>query len=179
MAGLAIHFNPSQKSLANSVFQQAETLAGQHYRINRERMKSHRYDVKTLADLEKHEMKEGAFAHLCRYHFNQDQERDGKSASYFYRVCLQDNRILDAVERGHSFVKLNPLLLYIAAHELVHIIRFEAGEIDFDATREEKEREEDKVHTITRDLLQPCITPDLRLIFDCFSSRYKIGDIFN
>src|SRR5512136_2905530 len=137
-----MRFNLSQKSLANSAFQQAETLAGQHFRINRERMKSHRYDVKTLADLEKHEVKEGAFAHLCRYHFNQDQEPNKKTDSYFYRVCLQDDRILDAVERGRSFVRLTPLLLYIAAHELVHIIRFEAGEVDFDAVREEKEREE-------------------------------------
>lgn len=176
---LVMHFNLSQKSLANNAFQQAETLAGQYFRLNREKMKNHRYDVKTLVNLEKHEVKEGAFAHLCRYHFNQDRKPDEKTDSYFYRVCLQDNRILDAVERGHSFVRLSPLLLYIAAHELVHIIRFEAGEIDFDAAREEKEREEEKVHTITRDLLQPNISPDLRLIFDCFSNRYKIGDIFN
>ena len=174
-----MHFNPTQKTVASNAFQRAEALAGQHFRLNREKMKNYRYDVKTLADLEKHEVKDGAFAHLCRYHFNRDQEPEVRTDSYFYRVCLQDNRILDAVERGHSFVRLNPLLLYIAAHELVHIIRFEAREIDFNASHEEKEREEEKVHSITRDLLQPCITPDLGLIFDCFSNRYKIGDIFN
>ena len=174
-----MHFNPTQRTLANNAFQRAEALASQHFRLNREKMKNYRYDVKTLAHLEKHEVKEGAFAHLCRYHFDRCQEQEGRGDSYFYRVCLQDNRILDAVDRGHSFVRFNPLLLYIAAHELVHIIRFEAREIDFDASHEEKEREEDKVHSITRDLLQPCITPDLGLIFDCFSNRYKIGDIFN
>jgi len=177
--GVVMHFNPVQRSLANNVFQQAEGLARQYFRLNRDEMKKYRYDVKTLAHLEKHEVRDGAFAHLCRYHFNKDQDSEKSGDLYFYRVCLQDNRILDAVERGHSFVRLNPLLLYIAAHELVHIIRFEAREIDFDATREEKEREEDKVHTITRDLLQSSISPDLRLIFDCFSNRYKIGDIFN
>ncbi len=175
---MIVHFNPTQKSLANKVFQQAENLAGQYFRLDRERIKKYRYDVKTLADLEKHEVREGAFAHLCRYHFNKEREPDKPDDFYFYRVCLQDNRILDAVERGHSFIRLSPLLLYIAAHELVHIVRFEAREIDFDASREEKEREEDKVHMITRDLLQSCISPDLRLIFDCFSNRYKIGDIF-
>jgi hypothetical protein len=174
-----MHFNPAQRSLASNVFQQAETLARQYFRLNREEMKKYRYDVKTLADLEKHEVRDGAFAHLCRYHFNKDQDLDKSDDFYFYRVCLQDKQILNAVERGHSFIRLNPLLLYIAAHELVHIIRFEAREIDFDASREEKEREEDKVHTITKDLLQSCISPDLRLIFDCFSNRYKIGDIFN
>jgi hypothetical protein len=174
-----MHFNPAQRSLANNVFQQAENLAGQYFRFNREEMKKYRYDVKTLAHLEKHEVRDGAFAHLCRYDFGKDQDPETSNGSYFYRVCLQDNRILNAIERGHSFIRLNPLLLYIAAHELVHIIRFEAREIDFDASREEKEREEDKVHTITRDLLQSLISPDLRLIFDCFSNRYKIGDIFN
>ncbi len=175
---MIVHFNPIQKSLANKVFQQAENLAGQYFRLDREKIKKYRYDVKTLADLEEHEVRDGAFAHLCRYHFNKDREPDKSDDFYFYRVCLQDNQILNAIERGHSFIRLSPLLLYIAAHELVHIVRFEAREIDFDASRDEKEREEDKVHTITRDLLQSCISPDLRLIFDCFSNRYKIGDIF-
>ncbi|HVO68375.1 MAG TPA: hypothetical protein VMT12_18005 [Syntrophales bacterium] len=179
MASATMHFNSLQKSLANNIFQQAETLAGKYFRLSREEMKNYRYDVKTLAHLEKHEVKDGAFAHLCRYHCTKDEGANRPDDIYFYRICLQDNRILDAVERGQSFIKLNPLLLYIAAHELVHIIRFEAREIDFDAPREEKEREEDKVHTITKDMLQSCISPDIKLILDCFSNRYKIGDLFN
>jgi hypothetical protein len=35
------------------------------------------------------------------------------------------------------------------------------------------------VHTLTRDMLQSSISPDLKLILDCFSNRYKIGDLFN
>lgn len=174
-----MHFNPLQMSLANNVFQHAENLAGQYFRLSRDEMKNYRYDVKTLAYLEEHEVKNGAFAHLCKYHYKKEESTNQSGDFHFYRICLQDNRILDAVERGHSFIRLNPLLLYIAAHELVHIIRFEAREIDFDASREEKEREEDKVHTLTRDMLQSSISPDLKLILDCFSNRYKIGDIFN
>jgi hypothetical protein len=161
------------------MFQHAENLAGQYFRLSRDEMKNYRYDVKTLAYLEEHEVKNGAFAHLCKYHYKKEESTNQSGDFHFYRICLQDNRILDAVERGHSFIRLNPLLLYIAAHELVHIIRFEAREIDFDASREEKEREEDKVHTITRDMLQSSISPDLKLILDCFSNRYKIGDLFN
>lgn len=174
-----MHFNSLQKSLANNMFHHAESLAGQYFRMSREEMKNYRYDVKTLANLEEHEVKDGAFAHLCRYHYKKDESANMADDFYFYRICLQDNRILDAVERGRSFIKLNPLLLYIAAHELVHIIRFEAREIDFNASQEEKEREEDKVHTITKDMLQSCISPDIKLILDCFSNRYKIGDLFN
>jgi hypothetical protein len=161
------------------MFRHAENLAGQYFRLSRDEMKNYRYDVKTLAYLEEHEVKNGAFAHLCKYHYKKEESTNQSGDFHFYRICLQDNRILDAVERGHSFIRLNPLLLYIAAHELVHIIRFEAREIDFDASREEKEREEDKVHTLTRDMLQSSISPDLKLILDCFSNRYKIGDLFN
>lgn len=174
-----MYFSTSQRSIANRAFQQAETLAGRYFRLSPEVMKTHLYDVKTLAYLEDHEVKDGAFAHLCRYHYKNNNRSNEADSFYFYRICLQDNRILDAIDRGHSFIKLNPLLLYIAAHELVHIIRFEAGEIEFDSSREEKEREEDKVHSITSDILQSCISPDLKLILDCFSNRYKIGDIFN
>jgi len=175
----AMYFSTSQTSIANNAFQQAEKLTGKYFRLSQEVMKNHRYDVKTRAYLEDHEVKDGAFAHLCRYHYKKDDRSNQLDSFYFYRICLQDNRILDAVDRAHSFIKLNPLLLYIAAHELVHIIRFEAREIDFDALREEKEQEEDKVHAITRDILQSCISPDLKLILDCFSNRYKIGDLFN
>jgi hypothetical protein len=175
-----MHFNPQQRTLANNMFQHAENLVGQHFRLSRENIiKNYRYDVKTLVHLEEHEIKDGAFAHLCKYHYKKEDLANQSDGFYFYRVCLQDNRILDAVERGHSFIKMNPLLLYIAAHELVHIIRFETREIDFDASREDKEREEDKVHAITRDMLQSCISTDLQLILDCFSNRYKIGDLFN
>jgi hypothetical protein len=174
-----MYFSTSQTSLANNAFLHAEKLVGKYFRLSPEELRNHRYDVKTLANLEDHEVKEGAFAHLCRYHYKNDDFSNNLDSFYFYRICLQDNRILDAIHRGHSFIKLNPLLLYIAAHELVHIIRFEAGEIEFDASREEKEREEDKVHAITNDILQSCISPDLKLILDCFSKRYQIGDLFN
>jgi len=179
MASVTMQFNSLQKSLANNMFQHAESVVGQYFRMSREEIKKYRYDVKTLADLDEHEVKDGAFAHLCKYHYKKEESANRLYDFYFYRVCLQDNRILDAVERGQTFIKLNPLLLYIAAHELVHIIRFEAREIDFDASREDKEREEDKVHAITKDMLQSCISPDIKLILDCFSNRYKIGDLFN
>jgi hypothetical protein len=69
--------------------------------------------------------------------------------------------------------------LYIATHELVHVIRFDSGEIAFDAPLEDKKREEDRVHEITQQVLQQVTNPDLTLVLDCFSSRYKIGDLYN
>jgi hypothetical protein len=174
-----MYFNSLQMSVTNQTFQHAEKLAGHYFRLNSDKMKSYRYDVKTLAYLEDHEVKNGAFAHLCKYHYKKEETASDLDSFHFYRICLQDNRILDAVERGHTFIKLTPLMLYIAAHELVHIIRFDNGEIGFDAPLEEKEQEEEKVHAITRDMLQSSINSDLKIVIDCFSNRYKIGDFCN
>jgi hypothetical protein len=172
-------FNLSQVSLANGVFAQGERLLARHFRLTPEAVRSHRYDVKTLAYLEKHEVDEQAFAHICKYQYKKNDENADLEGLHFYKICLQDNRILDAVERANSFIKLNPLLLYIATHELVHVIRFDSGEIAFDAPVEDKKSEEDRVHEITKHVLQQVTSPDLTMVLDCFSSRYKIGDLYN
>lgn len=173
---MARYFNPSQITLVGRAFAQAERMAGVYFRLDPRQRMERLYDIKTLAFLEKHEVCEGAFAHLCKY---QSPEADAGEAgeSHFYRICLQDDRILDAVERAGSFIRLSPLLLYIAAHELVHVVRFEHGQGDFDAPEEEKGTEEERVHRITRHLLKPVIDTDLNLVLDCFSDRYRIGDL--
>jgi hypothetical protein len=166
---MARYFSPEEVKFAGMAFSSAEQIACRHYRIDLSAMKSLRYDVKTMAYLDEHEIRDGAFAHLCKYEYG-----DG----HFYRICLQDSRILDAVTRANSFIRFSPLMLYIAAHELVHVIRFDKGEADFDVSVEEREREEEKVHSITGNMLQSCMNQELKLVMDCFSSRYKIGDMF-
>jgi hypothetical protein len=174
-----MYFNPMQMDMANKAFQDAEKITAQFFRLSPETMKRHLYDVKTLAYLENHEVRDGAFAHLCKYHYTKEESGNDLKDFQFYRVCLQDNRILDAVERGHSFVKLIPLMLYIATHELVHIVRFDSGDAAFDAPDEEKEREEECVHALTSDILRTGIDHELKIVLECFSNRYKIGDYSN
>lgn len=163
------YFRPEEVNLVALAFRSAEQIAGRHFRIEPKSMQSIRYDVKTRAFLSHDEVKEEAFAHLCKYEYEE---------GYFYRICLQDDRILDAVNRAQSFIKLSPLMLYIAAHELVHVIRFDKGDADFDVSVGEKEKEEETVHSITSNMLQSCMNPELKLVVDCFSNRYKIGDLF-
>ena len=169
-----MHFNSSQISLINKTFTHAERLAETYFRLSHKEMKAHRYEVKTLEHLEDHEIVDRAFAHLCKYHC-----QNGKDDFQFFRICLQDDRILNAVERANSFIKLAPLMSYIATHELVHVIRFNSGESDFDASLKEKIKEEEKVHNITRNILKPIAETNLKLVIDCFRDQYNIGDIFN
>jgi hypothetical protein len=170
------YFNGEQISLAGRSFAQAEKLAGRYFRVNPSEWKEYRYDVRTLAYLDKHEVRQGAFAHLCKYEYGKEPEPEG-SGMHFYRICLQDDRILSAIERANSFIRPAPLLLYIAAHELVHVIRFGRGEGNFDAPDDEKSGEEETVHRITRNLLKPVTDTDLNLVLDCFSDRYQISDL--
>ncbi len=153
-------------------------LVGRHFRMSRGDLKAHHYDVKTLAHLQDHEVDHEAFAQLCKYVCRKNEDDGRPDHFHFYRICLQDDRILDAVKRATSFIKLAPLLLYIAAHELVHVIRFTRGYSDFDAGPEEKKGEEEKVHAITRGILEPLAVPDMSLVIDCFSHPCRIGDIF-
>ncbi len=169
-----MYFNSSQISIANGAFNSAEKLAAGYFRLSAGELKEHRYDVKTRAHLEQHEVKGEVFAHLCRYRYEKAKTEEKLSDFYFYRICLQDDRILDAVHRASSFVKFSPLMLYIATHELVHVLRFDREKVSFDASPEEKDREEEKVHAITRNILKSVAFPDLGVVLDCFSDRYQL-----
>ena len=174
-----MYFNPPEISLVGEMFRHAEELAEGYFHLGRGGLKFHKYEVETLAGLRDHEVDSKAFAHLCRYHYQKEGDADHPDNYYFFKICLQDDRILAAVKRSNPFVKLEPLMLYIAAHELVHVIRFNGREIEFDAPLEEKIAEEEKVHSITGNMLQSVADTDVNLVLDCFNKRYQIGDIFN
>ncbi len=178
---MAQFFNESQVPLANKAFTDAEKLVSGYFRLNESQFKKHKYDVKTLAYLDEHEIQDGAFAHLCKYSY---EKPEGEAQSTgdgfdFYRVCLQDNIILNAVQRANPFVKLSPLMLYIAVHELIHVLRFGNNESDFHAAAEEKEKEEAIVHNLTKNALQMVNYQDMNIVLDCFSNNFKIFDTYS
>lgn len=174
-------FNQAQLPLAGKAFNDADKLVSRHFRMTEEQWKKNKYDVKTLAYLEQHEIKEGAFAHLCKYSYEKPDSlvEKSKDSFDFYTICLQDNIILDAVERANPFIKLSPLMLYIAVHELIHVLRFGNGDVDFEVPLEQKEQEEAIVHNLTKIALQPAQHHDLDIVLECFSSSFKICDLYN
>ncbi len=172
-------FNSDERSRVSLAFTRAERLTGRFFDIGPGEWLARRYAVKTLAQLENHEVHDTAFAQLCRYSKGRGHEKDPLGEFHFYRICLQDNRILDAIQRGSSFIRLVPLVLYIATHELVHILRFERGESDFDMPPEERAKEEKRVDAITCSILSPMAGQGLNLVLDCFGNGYRIGDATN
>jgi hypothetical protein len=173
----AMPFNLPQMSCVNKAFSDAEDMVSCFFRLNHGDMKANRYDVKTMKDLLHHEVDKGAFAHLCKYYYQKSSDAGDPGNFHFYRVCLQDDRILDAVDRAKSFIKLSALMLYIATHELVHVVRFNRGDSDFDAPVEAKVMEEEKVNSITRAILQPDAETGMALVMDCFSKQYRIDKV--
>jgi len=172
-------FNLMQISGVNRAFSLAEDMVGRYFRLNHRDMRANRYDIKTLNHLLHHEVDAGAFAHLCKYYYQKFPDEGHPENFHFYRVCLQDDRILDAVDRAKSFIKFSALMLYIATHEIVHVVRFNRGDSDFDAPFEAKKVEEEKVNTITQEILQPSAVADMTLVLNCFSKQYRIGSIFS
>jgi len=178
---MPLYFSAAQVPVTKKAFNDAENLVSRQFRLSDAEFKKSKYDVKTLAYLDKEEIKDGTFAHLCKYTYEKPGGLTGSAENKFdfYRICLQDNIILDAVERANSFIKLSPLMLYIAVHELIHVLRFTNGEIDFEAGAEEKEKEEIIVNNLTRSALLPVKGYDLEIVLDCFSSNFKNFDTFN
>lgn len=178
---MPLYFNSAQVPVAKRAFNDAEKLVAQQFRLSEKELKSNKYEVKTLVYLNEQEIKAGAFAHLCKYTCGKTDDLNEKRQDGFdfYRICLQDNTILEAVERANPFIKLSPLMLYIAVHELIHVLRFTNGEIDFHAGENEKKKEEIIVHNLTRTALQPVKGYDLDMVLDCFSNNFRNFDIFN
>ena len=80
---------------------------------------------------------------------------------HFYRICLQDHNLLGLLNReGRQELKL-PLLTYVLAHELVHVVRFYRFQHLFQATEDEIKTEEEKVHDITGQVLHKVKLPRL------------------
>ena len=165
--------------LAARAFNEAEMLVCRYFRLTGDELRKNRYDVKTLAFLEEHEVKTARLTSLQIFMKSPALTVRRPRWFDFYRVCLQDNVILDAVDRAGSFVRFSPLMLYIAAHELIHVLRFGSGLSDFDAPAEEKEQEEKLVHSLTRSALQLVRHGDLDIVFECFSGEFSLGDLCN
>ncbi len=170
MGGMAC-FETDQISTAGEALDIAEDRTGGHFKYSLAQWKRHRYGVKTLADLQGHEIASApAFAVLNKYsNPGPIFEQSGRNRD-FYTICLQDHRILSAMGRDTK-LSLLPLLVYVFTHELVHIVRFCSFAQRFDARGEDREREEEIVHAITMEVLNGLSLKNLGYILESYRSH--------
>jgi hypothetical protein len=145
-------FNPQQIQMVSQAVEIAEGVTANYFKISTAQWKHVRYDIQTLADLREDEITTSAFAQITRYSRKPDITLSrGRHYDYF-KICLQDHNMIEAMERDES-LQLLPLGVYVITHELVHVVRFCKYLQSFDADPMERQREEMRVHQITQKAL--------------------------
>jgi hypothetical protein len=142
----------------------AEMLLSRYYCIPDREWPAYVYDVRTLADLAPGELSNNILAHISKY--EAVSEKFGRKRFDFYGICLQDHNILAACRRRTGGISLEPLMLYVLTHELVHVIRFANQPSKFFMSGTDQFAEEQRVHRITREVLRmkhdPALLPVLQ-----------------
>lgn len=160
------YFNQQELEKVDNAVLQAEDLVNNFFKLSSGQWLKNRYDIKTAKDLDLHERVCGPFAQVVKYAAQKKEISLGSSSFSFYTVCLQDPAILSVVEKNKAIL-LDPFLLYILTHELVHVVRFlrfehryeNAGEADLTLT------EERKVHHLTHGILRRISLGGLEQVF--------------
>lgn len=142
-------FSDEQKARFGGLLDRAEELVGDRFHVPSFTHPRYVYDVRSLDELEPHEVPlDPGLAQLIRY----GRAADSRTAtprgrlSGFHRICLHDERILEAEARDG--LGLDALLLVVLTHELIHLVRFTIPETTFHAPvaiRAEEEREVDRL----------------------------------
>lgn len=165
-------FDATQLASVREAVALAEELTSEHFRYSTSQWRRCRYDILTAEKLSQEELTDEAFAQILRY-VGVPSSGDLKSTRFdFYKICLQDHVILEAIRRERS-LGLFPLVLYVVVHELVHIVRFSLFLQSFDAPPEDRQREEMTVHAITRDIIRRARNPAVELVAREYWERMK------
>jgi len=162
-------FNLKQIKTVNEAVAVSEEVVCNFYKMSTNQWLRHRYDVKTLVDLDSSEIVDGPFAQIIRYKGRRKDTSLGSSTYDFYKICVQDHAILSALNKTAD-LKLFPFVLYIITHELIHIVRFARFQTGFDVSSEEKLKEETRVHEKTHEILSPLNVTGMQNAFEFYEN---------
>ena len=165
-------FKREQLSTVNNAVSMAEELVSNAYKMSENQWLRRRYDVSTLAELEDDEIVDGPFAQVIRFSGRLKGTSLGSAAYDYYKICLQDHSILEALKQSPG-MRLFPLVLYITTHELIHIVRFSKFLQNFDASPEETLAEEKRVHAKTRKILTPVNLDGISDVLEFYSKWHR------
>lgn len=168
-----MQFNPAQLMIVNEAVAMAEELVSNHFKLAASQWLGRRFDVRTVADLNADEIVEGPFAQVIRYEGRLPSAPLNSGSFDFYKVCLQDHTILEAID-GNPDLRLFPLALYIVTHELIHIVRFSQFLQNFEASEDERLAEEKRVHDQTHEILCPLNIEGLAAVL-AYYARWRDG----
>jgi len=167
------YFNREELLKVEEAVKISEELVNNYFKMSSGQWLRNRYDIKTARDLEGHEQVDGPFAQVIKYEARK-KEAPLRSSSYtLYKVCLQDNAILSTVQKEDLL--LEPFLLYILTHELIHIIRFSKYNQRYENKNEADVTldEERQVHLLTHEILKSFSIPGVMKVFEFYKDWRK------
>jgi hypothetical protein len=147
-------FSKAHIHVVNKAVALAEELVSGYYKMSASEWLRPKFDVKTHVDLSSDEIVPGPFAQVVRYEGRLKDASLGSSSYDYYKICLQDHEILEAIAQ-YKQLELLPFTLYILTHELIHIVRFSRFLQNFNAIPKERMAEESRVHELTSEILRP------------------------
>lgn len=161
-------FDRRQRFWVGNALGTAEELAGRFFQVDLGDCERFPFDLQTLIHLKREEKTTRALAQVCKYEYKKELQFQSVRKKSFYRICLQDDKILKTVNKEDAAI-LRPLLLYVVAHELIHVIRFSLDPGKFHLSPEKKKIEEKNVHRLTYELLRPIGDPKIEILLE----RYR------
>lgn len=168
------HFNEKEIDLTNQMLDRAVSLTRDYYDIDQQDWQNMKFELKSLKDLNKNEITDKAFAQLAQYRGVSSKASQGYRFN-FYRICLQDDKILNAVSEREDKTVLKPLLLYVVTHELIHIVRFNKLQKSFNSSWIEKEIEEKNTHQDTYHVLKDTDVFGINHVLDYYKDHRMVS----
>lgn len=145
-------FTPEQIGIVHKAAELAENLVIDHYKMSESQWLKNRYDINTLSPDSPSEASPCPMAQVTAWRGYPSRSSLPSAAYDFYRITLYDPAILEK-PRMFPKIELFPLCLYVICHELIHIVRFTQFNQHIDVSRQEREREEKRVHRRTHRIL--------------------------
>lgn len=161
-------FNKKQRLWVGEALEIAEFLAEANLKVDLTDSTKYFYDLRTLINLQGPEKTDQALAQVCKYEYFRPKASWTRKSKDFYRICLQDDKILKAAA-WQSSLFLRALILYVITHELIHVIRFSEDPHIFHLQIKEKRAEEKGVHRLTYNLLKGLNDPQVNYLLE----RYR------
>ncbi len=166
-------FSMAEMSLVANALEVAEEAVSDHFHISDTAWLRYPYELRTLAELGPSEISGRALAQVLRL---RKPPRPGRiRAQDFFRICLQDHNFLGLIKREGVRELMLPLMTYVLAHELVHVVRFYRFHHLFEAEPHERAQEEVTVHGITGQALKKVRLPNLDRVLIFYEEHGEDG----
>ncbi|MFH1033108.1 MAG: hypothetical protein V1806_01255 [Pseudomonadota bacterium] len=165
-------FATSEMAMLGQAMEVAEERVSDFFHLSAGSWQRHPYQLRTRAELKPPEVSPRALAQVLKLRRPPlGSEYRGKD---FFRICLQDHNLLGVVRREGAGELLLPLLVYVLAHELVHVVRFGRFQHLFEADEQERAREEAVVHGLSREILRPVRLPHLGRVLELYEAQTNL-----